>query len=275
VLNVESGLNDGIATPFVNLFLAGALSVESVGHSGVGHAVTNLVGCAALGAAIGLAGGLLFKLTKRARWSAPGFRPLAVLAIAVLAYSVALAANTNGFVAAFIAGMAFGTILGATDEVLGFTEDVGVLLSLLVWFAFGAVMLVPGLDAATWRDVAFAVLALTAVRMLPVAIALWGSHLDRATVAFIGWFGPRGLASVIFGLIAVDRLAPKDANLVLGAVVTTVALSVLAHGVTSSPLARRYGAFADRLHPARPEHLPTSQVAVRNLHTGARQEANR
>jgi sodium/hydrogen antiporter len=130
-------------------------------------------------------------------------------------------------------------------------------------------MLVPGFDAATWRDVVFAVLALTVARMLPVALALWGSQLDRATVAFIGWFGPRGLASVVFGLIAVDSLAPNDSQLVLGAVVTTVALSVLAHGVTASPLARRYGAYVDRLHPARPEHLSAGRVAVRDLHSSA------
>ena len=268
VLNVESGLNDGIATPFVNLFLAGALTAESVSGGGVGQAAIDLLGGAALGAGVGFAGAVLFKLTRRANWSAAGFRPLSVLAMALLAYGVALVAGTNGFVAAFAAGMAFGTVLRATEDVLGFTEEVGVLLSLLVWFAFGAIMLVPGFDAATWRDAIFAVLALTVVRMVPVALALLGSHLDRTTVAFVGWFGPRGLASVVFGLIAVDSLAPNDTQLVLGAVVTTVAASVLAHGVTASPLARRYGAFADRLHPARPEHHLADQVAVRDLHSG-------
>jgi NhaP-type Na+/H+ or K+/H+ antiporter len=205
----------------------------------------------------------------RAGWSGSEFRPLGVLAIALLAYGLALVTGTNGFVAAFMAGLAFGTALRVTEEVLGFTEEVGTFLSLLVWFGFGAVMLVPGLDAATWRDYVFAALALTVARMVPVALALLGSQLDRATVAFIGWFGPRGLASVVFGLIAIDSLAPNDAQLVLGAVVTTIAMSVLAHGVTASPLARRYGAFADGLHKARPEHVPASHVAVRDLHTGA------
>jgi NhaP-type Na+/H+ or K+/H+ antiporter len=114
--------------------------------------------------------------------------------------------------------------------------------------------LVPGLQAAGWRDVAFALLALTAARMLPVAVASIGSGMDRATVAFVGWFGPRGLASVVFGLIAFDTLAPADARTVLAAVTVTVALSVLLHGVTARPLARRYGALAQRLHPERPEH---------------------
>ena len=110
-----------------------------------------------------------------------------------------------------------------------------------MWFAFGAVILVPGLRAATWRDVVFAVGALTVVRMLPVAVALAGSGVDRATVVFVGWFGPRGLASVVFGLIAVDSLT-RPASVVLGAVTVTVTLSVVLHGVTASPLAARYGA---------------------------------
>ena len=270
VLNVESGLNDGIATPFVNLLLAGALAAESISAGGIGKAAVDLVGGAALGAGVGLAGALLLALATRKGWSAAGFRPLAVLALAVLAYGVALAAHTNGFVAAFVAGLGFGSILGACEEELAFTEEAGTLLSLLVWFAFGAVMLVPGLQAADWRDLVFAVCALTLVRMVPVTVALAGSGLDRATVAFIGWFGPRGLASVVFGLIAVDSLAPADAQVVLGAVVVTVALSVLAHGASASPLARRYGARAERLHPERPEHRAAPRLPVRDLRAGRR-----
>jgi len=273
IINVESGLNDGIATPFVNLFLAGALAVESVSGGGAGKAALELLGGAAIGTAVGLAGGFLLVLTARTGWSAPGFRPLAVLALALLAYALALVAHTNGFVAAFVAGIAFGTVHGTGQDELAFTEEAGTLLSLLVWFAFGAVMLVPGLEAADWRDVVFAVLALTVARMVPVALALTGSGLDRATVAFVGWFGPRGLASVVFGLIAVDSLAPPDAHLVLGAVVVTVALSVIAHGVTAAPFAARYGARGHQLHPDLPEHRPVPPLDVRKLGAGRRQRA--
>jgi NhaP-type Na+/H+ or K+/H+ antiporter len=205
------------------------------------------------------------KVSARAGWSDPHFRPLALLALAVLAYAIALATHVNGFVAAFVAGLAFGSVFATHQEALGFTEDAGTLLSLLVWFAFGAVMLVPGLQAADWHDVVFAVLALTVVRMLPVAVALAGSGLDRATVAFIGWFGPRGLASVVFGLIAVDSLDHTGGQTVLAAVVVTVTLSVLAHGVSASPLARRYGAHAIGLHPGRPEHRAVPGLPVRDL----------
>ena len=182
-----------------------------------------------------------------------------------------MVAGTNGFVTAFVAGMAFGTVFPRhDDELLVFTQESGTLMSLLVWFIFGAVMLVPGLEGATWRDVLFAVLALTVARMAPVALSLGGMGLDRATVAFVGWFGPRGLASVVFGLLAVDSLAPADARVVLAAVTVTVALSVLLHGITASPLAARYGKVAARLHPEQPEHVCAPPVATRSLRRSLR-----
>ena len=244
-LNVESGLNDGIATPFVNLFLAGAVTADALSGTHLVAAVIELVGGTLLGIGIGVVGAVLFALARRHRWSAPGFRPLAILALAVFSYSAADVAGVNGFVAAFVAGLAFGTADHHNDEdVLAFTQEAGTLLSLLVWFGFGAVMLVPGLEDLTWRDVVFALLALTVLRMVPVALALAGSGLDGVTVAFIGWFGPRGLASVVFGLLAVDALEPAQSKVVLAAVTLTVALSVLLHGVSASPLAARYGAYS-------------------------------
>jgi sodium/hydrogen antiporter len=267
LLNIESGLNDGIAAPFVNLFIAGAASAEAVhGAPTVAAAALDLIGGAALGVGVGVAGAVLLSLTRRHGWSAPAFRPLAVLGLAVLAYSTSLLAGTNGFVAAFVAGMAFGTVDRHSDDaLLGFTQEGGTALSLLVWFLFGAAMLVPGLEDAGWRDVIFALLALTAVRMLPVAVALVGAGLDRATVAFVGWFGPRGLASVVFGLIAVDSLDSSQSKVVLAAVTMTVVLSVLLHGVSASPLSARYGEHAGRLARERPEHTDAPQLRTRAL----------
>ena len=192
LINVESGLNDGVATPFVNLFLAGAVTSEAVlGAQSVASAIVDLVGGAAIGAGIGIVGGASLAWSRRHGWSSPEFRPLAILALALCAYSCAVAAGTNGFIAAFVGGMAFGSIAHHKDEDgLRFTEESGTLLSLLVWFAFGAVMLVPGIEDAGWRDIVFALLALTLLRMIPVGVALAGSGLDRATVAFVGWFGP-------------------------------------------------------------------------------------
>ncbi len=269
-LNVESGLNDGIATPFVNLFIAGAVTADAVAGQHLWAAIGALVGGAGLGIGIGVVGAALLALARRHQWSSPAFRPLAILALAVFAYSAAYVAGLNGFVCAFVAGLAFGSVDHHNDEaVLGFAEEAGTLLSLLVWFIFGAVMLVPGLQHAGWRDLLFALLALTVLRMVPVAVALAGTGLDRATVAFVGWFGPRGLASVVFALLAVDAFEPAQSTAVLAAVTLTVALSVLLHGVSASPLAARYGAYATaRLAPGHRAHGGTrgaAPIATRSL----------
>jgi NhaP-type Na+/H+ or K+/H+ antiporter len=267
-LTVESGLNDGIATPFVNLFLAGAISAEAL-HSSttVGSAAVDLVGGTAIGVGIGVVGALLMAVAYRAEWSLPDTRGLATLALAVLAYEVALAAGTNGFVAAFVAGLGFGGVMARTAERshLELTEGLGTLLSLVVWFVFGSLMIVPGFRAASWQDVVFAVAALTVIRMVPVWLSLLGSGLDRSTVAFIGWFGPRGLASVVFGLLAIDSLDPAGQHEVLGAVTVTVALSVLLHGITAPSLTRRYAAVVERLGKSGPEHTSAELPRVRAL----------
>ena len=144
-----------------------------------------------------------------------------------------------------------------TNTSSSFADDTGELLSLLVWFLFGAAMIVPAFEHLVWQDIVFALLALTIIRMVPVAIALAGTGLDRATVLFVGWFGHGGLASVVFALIAYDSLDPSDANYVISAVGLTVVLSVVAHGITAAPFATRYGRHAAGLHPDQPEHATT------------------
>ena len=190
-LNVESGLNDGIATPFVNLFIAGAVTADAVAGQHLWAAIGALVGGTGLGIGIGVVGAALLALARRHQWSSPAFRPLAILALAVFAYSAAYVAGLNGFVCAFVAGLAFGSVDHHNDEaVLGFAEEAGTLMSLLVWFIFGAAMLVPGLEHAGWRDLVFALLALTVLRMVPVAVALAGTGLDRATDRVRGMVRP-------------------------------------------------------------------------------------
>jgi NhaP-type Na+/H+ or K+/H+ antiporter len=219
-----------------------------------------------MGIAIGAGGALLLRAAVARGLSAPAFRALAPLALALLAYAGTVQVGANGFVAAFVAGMAFGSLLPSDLEpTIAFTDVAGEVLSLLMWFVVGAAMLVPAVRRARWQDIVFAMLALTVIRMVPVAIACAGVRLDRRTVAFIGWFGPRGLASVIFALLAVDTLDPPDADRVLAAVTITVVLSVVAHGITASPFAARYGAAVSTLHPERPEHLPTPELPPRSL----------
>jgi sodium/hydrogen antiporter len=199
LINVESGLNDGIATPFV--------------------------------------------LMARCRgWVAGGFAGSAVLALAVCAYACSLALHGNGFIAAFVSGLAFGAAGGRRAErLMPFVEETGALVSLLVWLAFGAVAVVPAFESLTWQTVVYAVLSLTVIRMAPVALALTGGRLGRTAVAFVGWFGPRGLASVVFALIALEDLGQHAAGPAVSVITFTVLLSVIAHGATADPLARRYG----------------------------------
>ena len=214
--------------------------------------MVELVGGVALGVGVmGVVGAVLLALARRTGWSAPGFRPLAIFALALFAYSAAWCspAPTASSPPSWAGWPSVPSTPHNDEEMLEFTEEAGTLLSLLVWFIFGAVMLVPGFDHVGWRDVVFAVLALTVLRMGPVALSLKGSGLDRMTVLFMGWFGPRGLASVVFGLLAADALAPEQADCVLGAVTLTVTLSILLHGISASPLAARYGAYAARLGP--------------------------
>ena len=177
-----------------------------------------------------------------------------LLGLAFFAYSSAIRHTVNGFIAAFVGGMAFGSVVRSDlESTVAFTEEAGGLLCLVVWLIFGAAMVVPGFMHATWPDYLFAPLALTVVRMVPVALSLLGSGLNRFTVGFVGWFGPRGLASVVFGLIAYDSLAPAEAAHVLSVVTVTITLSVLAHGLSASPLAARYGSFARTLVGGMPE----------------------
>jgi NhaP-type Na+/H+ or K+/H+ antiporter len=245
LITVESGLNDGIATPVVMLAIAGVASAEGAAESsGVGGALAELGIGAVAGLAVGFCGGWLMRRSRRRRWADEEFAGVAVLALALAAYLGALVLDGNGFVAAFCGGLAFGSAAGPRGPAeLGFLEQAGSLVSLLVWFAFGVVVgpiIVERVDVVM---VLYAVLSLTIVRMLPVALVCIGAGLDRDTVLFIGWFGPRGLASLVFALLALEELGPvaDDAVAVIG---VTVLLSVLAHGLTAAPLAARYGAAA-------------------------------
>jgi NhaP-type Na+/H+ or K+/H+ antiporter len=247
LINVESGLNDGIATPFVLIAVAGAASGEHAASVGPGEAVAELALGVLIGAAVGGAGGFLVRVARDRGWVAGSFAGSAVLALAVCAYASALALHGNGFIAAFVGGLAFGAIGGQRGErLVPFVEETGALVSLLVWLAFGAVAVVPAFENLTWQIVLYAVLSLTVIRMVPVALALAGGRLGRLAVTFIGWFGPRGLASVVFALIALEDIGQPLAGPAVAVIAFTVLLSVIAHGATAEPLARRYGPLLAR-----------------------------
>jgi NhaP-type Na+/H+ or K+/H+ antiporter len=245
LLSVEGGLNDGIATPVVMLALAGAASAEGLADApGVAAAVLDLVIGVGAGAAVGGAGGALLRWARRRGWVDEQFAGIAVLALALAAYATALALGGNGFVAAFCGGLAFGAAAGRRGPAeLVFTEQAGSLVSLLVWLGFGAIAIPVVVDHLDWATVGYALLSLTVVRMVPVALALAGAGLGRDAVLFIGWFGPRGLASLLFALLTLEELGAQ-AEPAVAVISVTVVLSVLAHGVTAGPLAARYGRAA-------------------------------
>jgi len=243
LLNVESGLNDGIATPFVLIAIAGAGTAEHVTSTGPGKAVTELALGLLIGIVVGGGGGWLVKMARDRGWLAEGFAGAAVLGLALCSYATSVALHGNGFIAAFTGGLAFAAAGGQAAKLVPFVEETGALLSLLVWLMFGVVAVVPALQDLTWQTVLYAVLSLTVIRMLPVAFALARARLGRPAALFVGWFGPRGLASVVFGLLALEDLGEAAAKPAITVIAFTVLLSVLAHGLSADPLASRYGSL--------------------------------
>jgi NhaP-type Na+/H+ or K+/H+ antiporter len=244
VLNVESGLNDGIATPIVSVAIAGAAAAESVeGTLSVGGAFTELLIGLAVGIVAGVVGGRAMRLARRRGWASEDFAGPAVLALALATYAITLQFGGNGFVAAFVAGLTFGESAGrgGPKEVF-YVEQTAGLVSLLTWLLFGAVAVPVILREANWSLLGYALLSLTVVRMLPVALALTRSGLSLPTVTFVGWFGPRGLASIIFALLALEELH-AGAERAVAVIGLTVLISVFAHGLSAKPFASRYGAI--------------------------------
>jgi NhaP-type Na+/H+ or K+/H+ antiporter len=263
-LNVESGLNDGLCVPaFVTAL---AIASTEAGLTGSGRAARLLVEQIGYGALLGAAAGVLSAavivvaaprgLVDRA------WLQVVPVAGALFAYTAAAAVGGSGFIAAFVGGMVFGGLRRRVGGEVGYlVEELGALLGAATFIVFGAVLLRPALGELTWAVAGYAVLSLTIVRMAPVAVALIGTRAHWPTVGFIGWFGPRGLASIVFALLMLE--APGELpheSLILTTVFATIGLSVVAHGVSAAPLARRYAAwFAAHPQPER-LHVETGEV---------------
>jgi sodium/hydrogen antiporter len=256
-LNVESGLNDGGSVPFLMLFIALAAAHEGLEEGWVRFAVEQIGYGTLIGVAVGGAGGAALRRAAERGLTTTVFERLALAALAVIAWFIADEVGGNGFIAAFVGGGAAGMAAGSLRErLLDFAEEEGELLNLAVFFIFGF-FAAEVLGDATWQMLAYAVLSLTVIRMLPVALAVIGLGLRPATVGFLGWFGPRGLASIILALVVVDEepgLAGIDEIFIV--VTVTVLMSVFAHGITAAPLTRRYARLTDTLGPDRAEHRP-------------------
>jgi sodium/hydrogen antiporter len=241
-LTVESGLNDGLSVPFLALFLAIAVDQTVPAASDwLGFAIEQIGWGALIGAAVGGGGAWLVERSTERDLTTPLFQQFAVLALAVLAFVLADEAGGNGFIAAFVGGLAAGRVGGTSGErAVEFTEEEGQLLSLAVFFVFGTVA-ISFLDDADLGIVLYAVLSLTLVRMVPVAVAVRGMGFRPATVAFMGWFGPRGLASIILALVVAEEEPELPAlGVILGAMTVTVLASVVLHGLSALPGVRAY-----------------------------------
>jgi sodium/hydrogen antiporter len=263
-LNVESGLNDGIVLPFLTIFLA--LAAESASLTRPWDVflvfVRALVFSTAVGIAVGWLGSRLIVAASARGWMSDGWRQLSVIALAFGAYGATVAVKGgSGFIAAWVAGFVAGLGLSDRFETIGhFSEDLGSALTTLAYLAFGALLLGPAIVDSAWQMWAYALLSLTVVRMVPVALALAGTRLRRPTVAFVGWFGPRGLASIIFAELVVERALPHT-QAITAVVALTVGLSVLLHGLTAWPSVQSYGAWYERAKAADPDLAESVRVA--------------
>ena len=245
-LNVESGLNDGVAVPFFLVSLDITMSaLDGSVPAALAAALVRQIGWGlAAGILIGGAGGYLQRAAARRGWFETRWRQPCTLAVALAAYAAAVTLGGSAFLAAFVAGLAFRLAHGEDDsEATRFTEETGGILAAATWLVFGALAVRAALPLLTWQVLVYAALSLTVVRTVPVAIAFAGSGAALQTRAFIGWFGPRGLASVVFALLAFERGTPAAGTL-LATVVVTVGLSVFVHGLSARPLVAAYSRWS-------------------------------
>ena len=255
-LKAETGLNDGLSVPFLLFFIALA-AARTVGHAPrLPLFILQQLGIGALvGAAIGLVGGWLLGLARRREWIAESFLQIGVVALPLLCLVISEVLGGSMFIAAFVAGLAVQMgFKEAGKHSVEFAEEWGQLLNLSVFFLFGLVIVHnwPQFGPAEWL---YAVLSLTVVRMLPVAIALIGTRLSGASVIFMGWFGPRGLASIVLGLVYLEQeMHLPGENTMRLAVIVTVALSIFAHGLSAVPGIKLYARKVATLGANAPEH---------------------
>jgi len=242
-LNVESGLNDGICVPlfFIALALAEADDGTMTAHAAA-HLVLEEIGYGLVaGVAAGVLGALALRVATRRSLVEPHWLQILTLATALLAAGIATGLGGSIFIAAFTGGFLFGVVgRDSGGQVSYLVDEGGELLNAITFIVFGAAILGPALDDLGWEVLVYAVLSLTAVRMLPVALALLGSGARRPTVAFVGWFGPRGLATIVFAVILIDESSLPHERTLLLAVVVTIGISVFAHGLSARPLTNRY-----------------------------------
>ena len=255
-LNVEAGLNDGLSVPFLLFFMAlAAAGIEGSAASLTQFIVEQLGYGALVGLVVGLGGGWLMGLARRKEWIAESFQQIGVVALALLCLAVSEIVGASMFIASFVAGLSVQVgFKDAGKHSVEFAEEWGQLFNLSVFFLFGVLVVRdwPQFSMASWL---YALLSLTVVRMLPVAIALIGTGLSWASVVFMGWFGPRGLASIVLGLVYLEQEMHLPGEQTIRFTVTvTVLLSIFAHGLSAMPGIDLYAGETSSLAASTPDH---------------------
>jgi len=264
-VNVESGLNDGIALPVV-LMMAALSATENASLGGgewLWFAFQQIGLGPIAGVGIGWVGAKALDKAIANGWASTPFEGVATLSLAILAYIISELIGGNGFIAAFIAGMTLGNTLKANPTfLLEFMESEGSLLMLLTFLVYGATLLPEGLALFKPEYLVFALLSLTVIRMLPIAISLLGSGIRAPTYLFLGWFGPRGLASILFLLLIIEEENIAHREELFAITILTVGLSIILHGVSAAPLSERYGGYLAR-RPKSIEYNVVSDIPLR------------
>lgn len=269
-LNVESGLNDGIALPIV-LVLAVCAEAAARHEMAPWARITaqQLIVGPVVGVAVGYLGGSAVHRASRTSWMNRNYEQLAGLALALVAFAGAERVGGNGFIAAFVAGLTLGATSRSVCQCFeDFTETEGQMLALITFFLVGALLVWPAGSRWSWQVAAYATLSLSVVRLLPVALGLTGMAMRPLTVLFLGWFGPRGLASILFAIIVVDRAEIPHRETIFAVVIATTLASIFAHGMSAAPSARRYARLLERLgkYAEIPERVSVSELPVRGSH---------
>ncbi|MEM7595637.1 MAG: cation:proton antiporter [Cyanobacteria bacterium P01_A01_bin.83] len=269
-INIESGLNDGICLPILLLFIS--LSVKGEQSSNATYWLTftgqQIFVGVLVGIAVGYFGSKLIAQSLKRKWMTQSFEDLSVLGLSILSYTCAEIIGGNGFIAAFCAGLTLGFI--STKSVLSslreFGEAEGQLLTLISFLLYGAVMVVPSVNDATWQMWIYGIASLTITRIIGVAIATSNLKLQLDSTLFVGWFGPRGIASLIYGLLILEKENLPGKELIFTTMVITVLMSVFAHGLTAFPGVSWYAnriSNKKHLHSSMPEMKPVKEMPVR------------
>jgi NhaP-type Na+/H+ or K+/H+ antiporter len=243
-INVESGLNDGIALPPILICLA-ALSAHDAHGSGFAYwgafVMKQFIFGPLVGSLVGFAGGLLVERAAKRDWMNTTFQRLTSISLAILAFYLAEMIHGNGFIAAYFAGLLLGTTTHSIRErIHEFGEAESQILQLFIFLLFGMILVPLSYQLWDWQVWVYAILSLTAIRILPVVISLAGTELTRGTKYFIGWFGPRGIASILYLLMVVIELGAKGLEKMMSVIVLTVLLSIYLHGISANPLSKLY-----------------------------------